>query len=240
MGIQVPLQSWAHPTGCLGVAEPQKLAVPWKKINRKKNNTKKPPTTKQITLSRGLTVCFPFQTQLEQIAEEQVGLMEGGGDAVGSWDGSQSSLSNPTDPPGWEPLCWGGICLFAVLHSAELPRCARIPAGCRRHGNPLAPLRRGHKSPPGSGAATISDLERRRSFPWNGGSDPRSGRDLSLASRTETGEHPRCGMPGSFGSEQRGGTSRKDGRERICESAARRDGMETAQHSSPLPVPLPG
>lgn len=77
---------------------------------------------------------------------------DGGGDALGSSDGSQRSHCSRQ---ACEHLCWGGICLVAVLHSDELPRCARIPAGCCRHGNPLAPLRRGHKSPPGSGAATL-------------------------------------------------------------------------------------
>lgn len=34
------------------------------------------PAKKPKTFSWGLTVCFPFQTQLEQITEEQVGPME--------------------------------------------------------------------------------------------------------------------------------------------------------------------
>ena len=59
MGSQVPLQSWAHPGGYLGVAEPKKLVV-----------------FLQKPFSRDLTVHLPFKTWLEVIAEEQVGLME--------------------------------------------------------------------------------------------------------------------------------------------------------------------
>lgn len=178
---------------------------------------------------------------------------DGGGDAVGSLDGSQSSHSNPTDPGRLASTSAGeaSACLQFCIQTSCLSsrRCARIPAGCWRRGNPLAPLRRGHKSPPGSEAAALSDPEPRRIFPWNGGCDPRSGPDLALASRKETGEHPRCGMSGRFGSEQRGCTSRKAGRERIPprsrESRARRSPAGSVrwrqlQDSSPLPVPLLG
>lgn len=59
MGIQVPLWSWAHPGGYLGVAEPKKLAV-----------------FLQKPFSRSLAMHLPFKTWLEMIAEEQVRLME--------------------------------------------------------------------------------------------------------------------------------------------------------------------
>lgn len=71
---------------------------------------------------------------------------DGGGDAVGSLDGSQSSHSNPTDPGRLASTSAGeaSACLQFCIQTSCLSsrRCARIPAGCWRRGNPLAPRER--------------------------------------------------------------------------------------------------
>lgn len=59
LGIQVPLRSWTHPGGYLGIVDPKKLAVFLEK-----------------PFTRGLTVRLLFKAWLELIAEEQVTLME--------------------------------------------------------------------------------------------------------------------------------------------------------------------